>query len=388
MNYLPKLLLAADTFHPKVDGTLRFMEEFAKKAQKNFEISYLVPGLTKDNYPQTTAVKTSARIFLSGYPLMKFSWSNLQLIKKTVRNSDIIFVQGPALISYLSMYYGHKYHKTTVFYTHTIAWELFETFAPPPLNRWLNKLIKLFSVICYNYCNLVLVPYPGLQHYLRQAGVKPPLKIAKLGVDINLFNPTLDRVLSKKRIGIPANKLVIGYVGRISKEKNIKVLLEAFKSLKDQQQVYLLIVGDGPEEQTAKFKSLENCAITGFKQDVNNYLKAMDIFVMPSLTETTSLATLEAMATGLPVIVSKIGFIKDYVKKDYNGLFFPKNSAKILAAKLEKLLQDQTLREKLGRNARKTVIYSFSWERSINRIRKLILNCYNETLHPSRVAGH
>ena len=380
MSPKPSLLLVADTFHPKVDGTLKFMEEFVKRAQQAFSISLLVPEMGPSKLESTTYIKMSKRISLSGYPLMKLTLRNLRLIKSAIKTADIIFIQGPALISYLSIYYGHKYHKITIFYTHTIAWELFEKFVPPFFNKLLKKFVKLLSIVSYNRCSMILVPYRGLEQYLQRAGVKTAIKTARLGVDINTFTPAADKNYYKNKIGISPEKKVIGYVGRISREKNTLVLLEAFKKLERQNNVHLLLVGDGPKDQTERFNTLNNCTITGFKTDVNNYLKAMDVFVMPSLTETTSLATLEAMATGIPVIVSKVGYIKDYVKKDYNGLFFPKNSSKLLAAKIAKLLDNSELQEKLGKNARKTVIYSFSWERSINRIKRLILSKIRSTI--------
>ncbi|MBU1111248.1 MAG: glycosyltransferase family 4 protein, partial [Nanoarchaeota archaeon] len=105
------------------------------------------------------------------------------------------------------------------------------------------------------------------------------------------------------------------------------------------------------------------------------YLQAMDIFVMPSLTETTSLATLEAMSSGLPVVATKVGFIKNYLVKDHNGEFFARRNSGMLSLKLERLLNDDELRKKLGANARKTVAYSLSWERSINKITKILTDC-------------
>ena len=134
--------------------------------------------------------------------------------------------------------------------------------------------------------------------------------------------------------------------------------------------------GDGPEKQTRELKQLKNCKVTGFVYNVQDNLKAMDVFVMPSLTETTSLATLEAMSTGLPVIATRVGFIKSYIIKNHNGLFFPRNSAGMLSVKISKLLKDREYRERLGQNARKTVAYGFSWERSINRIKRILLKEY------------
>ncbi len=172
---------------------------------------------------------------------------------------------------------------------------------------------------------------------------------------------------------MPSNKTIIGYVGRISNEKNINILMEAFEKLPNQNNLQLLMVGDGNPKLVKKLKEINNCHVTGFVKNVEDYYQAMDIFVMPSLTETTSLATLEAMSCGLPVIATKVGFIKSYLVKDYNGLFFPRCSATMLAIKIEKLIKDPKLRTVLGHNARKMVAYSFSWERSINKIKRLLL---------------
>lgn len=117
---------------------------------------------------------------------------------------------------------------------------------------------------------------------------------------------------------------------------------------------------------------MKNCRVTGFVDKVQDYLKAMDIFVMPSLTETTSLATLEAMASGLPVIATRIGFLQNYIVKGYNGTFFTRNDSSQLAAKISTLIRKKELRLRLGRNARKTVAYSFSWERSMGKIRRVL----------------
>ncbi|HLC88768.1 MAG TPA: glycosyltransferase [Candidatus Nanoarchaeia archaeon] len=372
----PKLLLVADTYYPKVDGTLRFIEEFIKRGEE-FNISLLVPDLGKKKGKNVVYIQPSKLISLSGYPNLKFSFRNLRLIKEEVKKADIIFVQGPATISYLATRYGHRQDKKTIFYIHVLSWELLEKFMPTTiLKKIMYKLVKIISIHCFNYCDRIIVPYPGLKEQLVQAGVKTEIVVARLGVDIEKFSPAKNKAGSKKGIGIDSSKTVIGYVGRISKEKNVLVLLEAFKKLEQQENLHLLIVGDGPKELIAQFRELKNCTVTGFVDQVQEYLKAMDVFVMPSLTETTSLATLEAMASGLPVIVTKVGYMKNYVIKEHNGIFFPKNSSTVLAMKIKKLIEEPGYREKLGTNARKTVAYSFSWERSINKIKRILLKQY------------
>ncbi len=375
MNKL-KLLMVADTYYPKVDGTLRFIEEFIKRGEE-FDISLLVPDLGKKKGKKVTYLKPSRIFSLSGYPNMKFSFKNLKLIKNEVKNSDLVFVQGPATISYLATRYGYKQSKKTIFYIHVLSWELFEKFMPTILlKKIVYKLVKKMCIHYFNFCERIIVPYPDLKEQLIEAGVKTEIVVARLGVDIEKFIPAKNKAGAKKAVGIDGSKNVIGYVGRVSKEKNVPTLLEAFKKLENQENLHLLIVGDGSKELITQFKELKNCTVTGFVDNVQDYLKAMDVFVMPSLTETTSLATLEAMATGLPVIVTKVGYMKNYVVKDYNGIFFPKNSSSVLAMKIKKFIEEPGYREKLGINARKTVAYSFSWERSINKIKRLLLKQY------------
>ena len=365
-----KLLIVADTYYPKVDGTLRFIEEFTKRVEA-VQVSLLVPDLGMQVGKNVTYVQPSRYFSMSGYPSIALCRKNIQKIKASIRDSDLVFIQGPALMSYLSMYYGQKYGKKTVFFLHVLSWELFAKFVPRLIAKPIAWLVRYVSLKFYNHCDLILVPYPELRDSLREQGVRVPIKVAQLGVDIHRFVPTTSKRLSKKNAGVD-NKLVIGYVGRISKEKNTQVLLEAFHKLKRQDRLALLMVGDGPKRQVEVFQTVSNCRVTGFVNNVQDYLQAMDIFVMPSLTETTSLATLEAMSCGLPVIATRVGFMKQYIVKDKNGLFFPRNSAATLTIKLQQLLHNPELRRRLGENARKTIAYSFSWDRSINRIIRLL----------------
>jgi len=369
----PKMLIVGDTYYPKVDGTLKFVEEFIKRARKDFELSLLVPYLGEKKGSNVKYLDVYKLIHLSGYPSIKLSLKNLRKIKHEIKQTDLVFVQGPALASYLAIYYGYKYKKKTFFYVHTITWEVFAKFLPPLINKLSYRLIKKFSLSMYNKCDELFVPYLQLKDHLVLEGVDTKISVARLGVDIEKFSPPKNNGFWKRKLGIDENRKVIGYVGRVSKEKNVSVLYDAFEKLPLQNNLFLLIVGDGPEDQIRKLKKLRNCKVTGFVNNVQDHIKAMDIFVMPSLTETTSLATLEAMSCGVAVVSTKVGFIKKYLVKGYNGFFFPRDSATMLSIKLKQLLVNSELRKKLGVHARRTIAYSFSWERSINKLKRLLL---------------
>ena len=371
MNEKPKLLIVVDTYYPKIDGTLKFVEEFTKRANRDFDYHLLVPNFEKKkDTKEITFIGVSKIIKSSGYASIKlFSFKNYKKIINQINQTDTVFVQGPAMLSAIAIVLGRIKKKKVVFYMHVNLWDFFKKFLITPLTKILYFFMKPLMKRLGNLSSLVIAPYQELV----KRGVKTPIKVARLGVDIEKFSPSKDKAEQKKKCGLNPNKKVIGYVGRISNEKNINILMEAFQKLPAQSNLQLLMVGDGNPELVKKLKELKNCKVTGFVDNVEKYIKAMDIFVMPSLTETTSLATLEAMSCGLPVIATKVGFIKNYLIRNHNGIFFPRNSSTMLAIKIEKLLKNEELMERLGRNARKTVAYSFSWERSINKIVRIIL---------------
>jgi len=372
-----KLLVVSDTYLPRIDGTVRFIEEFVKHCKKEFEITLLVPKFSdKENKLGVKAIFLPvSRLIqpLPTYPSIKLNLGNLIKIKRAVRESDIVFAQGPAALSYLAVYYARRYKKKAVFYTHVLPWELLAKSKSSFFWRTIAKIVRKISVYFYNKCDEVYLPYHDLEEQLKSYGIKTKTRITRLGINIERFALTKNKEASKKKVKLNEKKIVIGYVGRISKEKNLEILLDAFKKIQ-MPQISLLLVGSGADNLVNKFKETKNCVVTGFVNNVPDYLNAMDIFVMPSLTETTSLATLEAMSCGLPVIATKVGFIKSYLVKDYNGIFFPRDSSTMLALKIEQLMKDPELMRTLGTNARKMVAYSFSWERSVNKIKRFLLD--------------
>jgi glycosyltransferase involved in cell wall biosynthesis len=138
--------------------------------------------------------------------------------------------------------------------------------------------------------------------------------------------------------------------------------------LKERHPVHALIVGGGRriDEIKALAASLGLAGevhFLGTRRDVPDLLNAMDIFVLPSYSEGVSLALLEAMAAGLPVIATAVGGLPEVVTDGENGLLIPPRDAEALATALARLLEASDFAKKLGQNARKHVREHFSLDR-------------------------
>jgi len=198
-------------------------------------------------------------------------------------------------------------------------------------------LSKRVSKHLYNKCNLLIMPSNSVSEIFLWNNIRTKSLIVNLGVDTEKFKPLNDDKLRKDirtKLMIPENDIVIGYHGRISREKDLISLLRAFLRLQQYHpNIRLLIVGDGIESIKKQLSSRKNVILVGTKNNPVSYLQVMDIYALSSLTETTCLSMLEAMSCGLAVVSTEVGFIKSYIKNNYNGLFSKSRTIIILQSR-------------------------------------------------------
>jgi glycosyltransferase involved in cell wall biosynthesis len=164
-----------------------------------------------------------------------------------------------------------------------------------------------------------------------------------------------DRRIEKRQfLSVRENEFAIGYVGRLSEEKGVNYLVEAGYALKEKTQKFkIIIIGDGPKrkelEDLTRSKGLEDKVVfTGFQSDVEEWLPALDVFVLPSLTEGTPMALLEAMSLGIPVIASAVGGVPSVVENGINGLLVDPGNYRGLCEKIISIMKNQALREEMA----------------------------------------
>jgi glycosyltransferase involved in cell wall biosynthesis len=200
----------------------------------------------------------------------------------------------------------------------------------------------------------------------------PPEQIYLIpnGVDGRQFHPTLpeERAAARRVLGLHCDRLVL-YVGRLSPEKNPLGLLEAWSAIDTEARkgALLALVGDGPDWDQVHAKARQpNLAgsihLAGQRNDVATWYRAADVYVIPSLLEGLSNTMIEALASGLPVLSTRVSGSSILLESPIAGLVADAGDVENLARALESLLLDKSMRTRLGENARLKFEARFSLE--------------------------
>jgi glycosyltransferase involved in cell wall biosynthesis len=202
-------------------------------------------------------------------------------------------------------------------------------------------------------------------HNLGAGKLKPIIN----GVDTSRFCPR-DGHDRRSMLGIPPGHLTIGIVSRFGPYKRHDVLIEAFERLRGRGlPVHLLVIGaGGVEEERIKrhCQSSREAAFIhfgGFTPEPEHFYPALDLLVLPSITEGLSNAVLEAMACGVPVLSHNSCGSSEAIESGVDGLVADLGSPELLAQEMEHLLADRAKLRQLGQRARETVLQRFSLER-------------------------
>lgn len=183
----------------------------------------------------------------------------------------------------------------------------------------------------------------------------------------------------KESLGLNEDKIIVGAVGRLVKQKALHDLLHAAQQiLSSRSDIQLLIVGQGPLEHKLKdlaaaLKIEDSVIFTGFKTDIPQLLGLMDIFAMPSLYEGLGVAVIEAMMAGKPVVATEVIGLTELVIDQETGILVPPSDPQALAKAISTLMDSQDLRENMGKRGQERAFKHFSIERMV----KDLLNFYD-----------
>ncbi len=215
------------------------------------------------------------------------------------------------------------------------------------------------------------------------------VRVIPYGVDVEKFAIPLSREEARTRLGLPADRFLVGTVGRLEEQKGQSFLVEAAARLhREGMHMSLLLIGSGREEGrlrdlVAREGIAKDVLFLGTRRDLPELFRAMDVFALSSLWEGLPLALLSAMASGIPVVATPVGGIPEVIKDGENGFLVPPVDAVALAEVLRRVWENPGRASTIGAAGAETVRSGYSHGGNAGRVMEI----YKEVLAGRAPAG-
>jgi glycosyltransferase involved in cell wall biosynthesis len=214
--------------------------------------------------------------------------------------------------------------------------------------------------------------------------------VIRLGIELDERVAAAEeaRRRTRKIMGVPDDRFLVGWIGRMTGVKRGADVLRAFRLLRDRGvDATLCMVGDGPEreqleELAGELALMHDCLFAGYQENVAPFFAAFDAFVLPSGNEGTPVTAIEALASGCPVVATRVGGVPDVVRDGTDGFLVELGDRDGLAEALARLAADPELRRRMGGAGRERVLPRYAVERLIDDVDGL----YRQLLEQKGVA--
>lgn len=325
-----RIAIITENFLPKVDGVTRTLARLLEHLEStSHQVLLLGPESNLTTYAGAEIVGTFGIPFFF-YPELKFNFWRPLFTKKLIDfNPDVIHLVDPVFLGAFGLATVKYYlpHVPIVTSYHTNLAVYCDHFGV----GFMTQIMWKWNRYCHSFSRFIACPSPSTMTMLNDHQFNNHVRIWPRGVDISLFSP-LQRSSDLRAQWLNDNhksKSIILYVGRVSFEKNINLVIEAYKMM-DHTTCHLVIVGHGPaleEIQHTCYQSNIPVTFTGYLQgkQLSEAFASADIFAFPSITETFGQVVLEAMASGLPVVGLDAEGVKDLVSPHKTGLLLNTN---------------------------------------------------------------
>ncbi len=350
--------MMADAYKPHVSGitnvidlSKRFLEE------KGHEVFVFTFGGDdyQDDEPNIFRTR-GVPLINTGYTVSIRYNSEAQ---KTLRTMDLVHVHHPFTSGRLAMRYVEPRNIPIVFTNHT-RYDLYAHAYLPMVPEALGEaFVRAYLPSFCKGCDLVIAPSKGLKQVLMKLGVDSHIEVVPNGVDIKPFL-NIEQSIPRDKLGFQPEDIVLTYMGRIGREKNLSFLLRAFAGVaKAYDNVHLLVIGDGADrgnlEDLVRVMGIaDRVNFTGMIPYTNlpAYMAVADAFVTASVSEVHPLSVIEALASGLPVVGIQSPGIGDTVEDGITGYLAQKEDLAEFTAKLTRIIVDGENRETMSQQAK------------------------------------
>lgn len=358
------ILFAADTYYPSVNGASYFAQRLASMlATRGHRVSAIIPS---QKFSNTTSVHEGVMLYgvhsvsIPVYPGFRLSPS--VFIKKSIEDiiaqvqPDVVHIQDHFMIGKIAALTAKSRGIPVVGTNHFMPENLIHYFhLPKPASNQLKKFgwDQFFDV--YETLDAVTTPTTTAARLIREMGFHKEVVAISCGIDCGRFAQGTAREDVLQKYGIPNNKPVALYVGRLDKEKRIETIIHVLPTVLRSVDMHLVLVGKGKlrDELEGLVKELgvaEHVTFAGFvaDEDLPEVYRAADVFIIAAVAELQSIVTMEAMASGLPVLAADAVALPELVHHGENGYLFTDGDSKTLAQYMVTILSDAKLRSRMA----------------------------------------
>lgn len=371
------ILMMTNTYTPIVGGLERsiqsFTEELRKRGHKVRVVAPEYDGMPENEFGvvRLPAIRQFARTPFSVKLPMPGQLSRLF----ESFEPDLVHAHHPFLIGDMGRRLSGQFEIPFVLTYHTMFSHYTHMFPVrhPAAEAFVESLATGFAGLA----DLVVVPSESIRRFLKRHGVRTPCSVVPTGIDVRRFARG-DASAGRRRHGIPLDALVVGHLGRLSKEKNLGLLRDVITELlRRRPEAFALVVGDGPErhpcaEAWRRAGVGDRCRLPGVLDgdELVDAYHAMDVFAFASKSETQGIVVAEAMAAGLPVVALNAPGVREVVADEENGRLLRREDVASFVAALESIVdRPEAEAQRLRRGALATA-RGLTPERCTDRLEK------------------
>lgn len=362
-----KILIASDLHYPTINGVATFSRNLAQGlARRGHEVVVIAPSQTGGKSVEADENYKIYRTLSVPFPFyqnFKISLYPLREVKNILDDfdPDVIHIQMMLGIGQAVMRQGNKMGIPIVSTNHAIPENLLDNLKLlAPVSRPINRMLKSYGTRFHAKADYVTLPTQSAIDMLdADTRIAVPMEAVSNGIDLSKFKPGDVSTKLYEKYKIPRGVPVITYVGRLDAEKHLHVLLRAFvRVVSVMPKTRLLVIGDGTERLNLEYMARElgvvkNTIFTGKVSEEDKILleRVGSVFCITSPAELQSIATLEAMASGQPIVAVDAGALGELCQNEVNGFLCELDDDAGVASGLLAILSDEKLRRRFSKQS-------------------------------------
>jgi len=362
-----KILIASDLHYPTINGVATFSRNLARGlADHGHEVLVIAPSQSgkkcKEVDGNHVIIRTNS-ISFPFYQNFRISPNPMREVKKIIEDfdPDVIHIQMVLWIGNAALKVGNKKGIPIVSTNHAMPENLMDNLKLlAPVSRPINYILKAYGARFHSKADYVTLPtQAAIDMFNANDKIVVPMSPVSNGIDLGRFTPTLADKDIYKTFERPLDAPIVTYIGRLDAEKHLSVLMRAFARVHaTHPDAHLLVVGDGTDaphlhEMMYELGLDEHTTFTGkvSDDDLVQLHKVGTVYCMPSPAELQSIATLEAMASGQPIVAVDAGALRELCQHERNGFLCEKDNDEQIADGIRAIISDAKLRTRFSKES-------------------------------------